>query len=127
MDLYKFALGTTSSPDRLDAMTPEVFPPDWTFTECVNPVTLASGQVRNLGWGLITWHWGFLEREMRDVLRILCPGPSAEVYLISPDNSRTFNLYQALMVWPAGEDPTADLYRDVTIEFRRPVLIEESV
>jgi hypothetical protein len=126
MALFEFSLGLTADTmDNLEDMGSEEIVPDWTYTESSNPVELANGHVRNLGFPLITWHWGFLSAADRTLLQTYCPGKSADVFVRTPVADCTFRTFQAVMVWPAGEDPSVGIYKDVTIEFRYPIEQEE--
>jgi hypothetical protein len=128
MASFEFSLGTSAEDltniENLGG-SDEIIP-DWTYTESSNPVELANGHVRNLGFPLITWHWGFLSAGDQTLLKTYCPDKSVDVYVRTPiaedDNGvYTYRTFQAVMVWPAGNDPSAGIYKDVTIEFRFPI------
>ncbi|MBE3039887.1 MAG: hypothetical protein IMZ62_13885 [Chloroflexi bacterium] len=126
MAVFEFSLGLTADMmDNLEDVGSEEIVPDWTYTESSNPVELANGHVRNLGFPLITWHWGFLSADDRTELRTFCPGKSADVFVRTPIDDCSYRTFAAVMVWPAGEDPSVGIYKDVTIEFRYAIEQEE--
>lgn len=121
---YDFEIGSTSDTVNLESLATPVEPPDFTYTEWALEVKLANGQVRGMGFPQASWIWGYITSAERTMLRSFCSGKSAMVYIKTPDNSRTYKKFQAVMVWPAGEDPTADILPDFTIEFRHLVEVE---
>ncbi len=123
MPRYGFEIGTTSTTTNLENLATPVEPPDFTYTEHPKQVPLMNGMVRGMGFPQASWIWGFITAAERAMLRTFCPGKSASVFIVTPDNSRTYKKYQAVMVWPAGEDPTVDILPDFTIEFRHLVEI----
>lgn len=136
MSRYDFEIGATQEAMvNLEEMTPAIIPPDWTYTEYAAEVRLPNGKVRGMGFPAATWHWDVLEAEERELLRAYCADKSAEVYIRTPVNETEddddgnpaldYRLFQAVMIWPAGEKPTVQKYPDFTLEFRHLVEIEE--
>lgn len=105
----------------IEALTTPLLAPAWTYSAASAQAELASGAVRDMGFPVITWHWAFLTDAQWDQLRTFCSGRSATAFIQSPDNTITDTIYQTIMVWPAGDDISAELHLDVTIEFRRCV------
>ncbi|HEY4693023.1 MAG TPA: hypothetical protein VIH16_06265 [Bellilinea sp.] len=120
MARYSFEIGATQGGMvNLESLATPIIPPDWKFAEYSDEIPLPNGKVRGVGYPLATWHWGYLEKAERTALRTFCTGKSAEVYIKTLVNdSLAYKTFRAVMVWPAGEDPTCDIYPDFTIEFR---------
>ena len=129
MASFEFSLGTSADAGHLTNIenlggSDEIIP-DWTYSD-PEGVELANGHVRVLGFALITWHWGFLSAGDQTLIKTYCADKSADVYVRTPiaeddDGVYTYRTFQAVMVWPAGNDPSAGIYKDVTIEFRFPI------
>ena len=130
MPRYSFEIGATEETMvNLESLASPIIPPAWSYTEYSNEIQLPNGKVRGMGFPKATWHWGYLEAAEREVLRALCAGKSAEVFIKTPTNEDndglSYSVFQCVMVWPAGETPTVEIYPDFTLEFRHLVEIEQ--
>lgn len=136
MARYSFEIGVSAETTvNLEELEVPLIPPAWSYTEYSSEIRLANGKVRGMGFPVATWHWDVLGADEREVLRTFCSGKSAEVFIRTPVNEHTENeedeleleyrLFQAVMVWPAGESPTVRVYPDFTLEFRHLIEIEE--
>jgi len=122
MPRYSFEIGTTQvGMVNLENLTTPVIPPDWNYSEFSDEIQLPNGRVRGVGYPTAEWRWGYLEKAERLMLRTFCVGKSAEVYIKTPINDLTYKIFTAVVVWPAGEDPSCEIFLDFTLEFRHLV------
>lgn len=98
--------------------------PDASYLPYTEPIDLASGKKRGNGFPAATWLLSGINGEQRYVLRQICPGASADVYIETLTNdydvsgNRTWIQAQAIMYWPEGEeDIQADMTSDMEIHF----------
>lgn len=130
MPRYSFEIGLSEDAmTNLESLAAPIIPPAWTYTQYPTQIQLPNGKIRGMGFPKATWHWGYLEADEREALRVFCVGKSAEVFIKTPtneDNSGlSYSVFQCIMVWPAGESPIVEIYPDFTIEFRHLVEIEQ--
>jgi hypothetical protein len=104
--------------------------PDWTFAPYSEQITKANAGVAGVGFPRASWTWKFRNDKQIEVLRALCPGASAAVYIRTPTNevdlygSPVWATFSCQMIWVAiDEDKQAGYTLDFTLEFRRLVLI----
>lgn len=122
MARYSFEIGATQAGMvNLENLATPVIPPDWDFSDYSDEITLPNGRVRGIGFPKATWRWGYIEKTERAQLRAFCAGKSANVYIKTMVNDGTYKKFSAVMVWPAGEDPSCDLYLDFALEFQHLV------
>lgn len=88
-------------------------------------VTLASGQERWIGWPVAVWEFPQLTEAQRDALRGFCSGASATVYIATLIDSagKTYDDFQAVMVWPEEEDRRAGYAFGLEIKFQALVAV----
>jgi len=116
---YSFEIGATQGGMlNLESLSTPVIPPDWSYSDYSAEVELANGKVRGMGYPTASWIWGHLEKAERTKLRTFCTGKSAEVYIKTLVNDLSYKTFRAVMIWPAGEEPTVEIYPDFTLEFR---------
>lgn len=110
-----------------DLTVPVVYPKDL-FTPWSENIELADGSKRGAGAPMAVWTWATISQAERDQLREFCTGASSTVYIKTStnDDADTRRIYQATMIWPAGEDIDFTHRRDFTIQFRNLVLQEEA-
>lgn len=130
MPRYSFEIGLTEEGmTNLENLAIPIIPPAWSYTEYPLEIQLPNGKVRGMGFPQATWHWDALKADEREALRVFCSGKSAEVYIKTPinedDNGLSYSVFQGIMVWPAGENPTVQIYPDFTIQFRHLIEIEQ--
>lgn len=122
---YVFALGAAMTPANLEALATPVFYPKSTYSPYTSVVGLSDGSTRGIGAPTATWRWGFLNRDMRDQLRSLCTGASAEVYIrtYTKDNAGAPKYFLARMTWPSIAEETDNTKAiDFVIKFTQLVL-----
>lgn len=86
-DAYLFSLSELFTP------TGDVFDPDWSFQDFAEAQELNDGTVKGQGFPIAKWRFNHISNENRAVLRSLCPGLSARVYIETPTNE--IDLYGA--------------------------------
>jgi len=98
--------------------------PDASYLPFQEPVELASGNLRGLGYPSAIWLLTGITPAQRYILRQICPGASAEVYVETMTNeydvsgNREWIQARAVMKWKTGEeDIQADKTLDLEIEF----------
>ncbi|MFA5836171.1 MAG: hypothetical protein WC837_04360 [Bellilinea sp.] len=124
MARYSFEIGLTQGGMiNLESLATPVIPPAFDFADYSDEIELPNGRVRGMGFPRATWRWGNLEQAERTQLRTFCAGKSAEVYIKTLVNDKTYKTFRAVMVWPAGEDPTCDILLDFELAFRHLVEI----
>ena len=67
-------------------------------------VRAASGRVYSQGYPSCEWIFSPLSSAQRAQLKTFCAGESANVYIKTLAADDTYKTYQAVMVWPEGED-----------------------
>jgi len=121
--LYNFVMGTLlDSMTNLELLAVPVTPPKSTYSPYSSVIELADGSKRGIGAPIATWHWGFLPRNMRDQLRVFCPGASSLIHIgtYTKDNAGELRLFQCEMIWPVTDEETETTRTvDFTIEFRQ--------
>lgn len=122
MARYSFEIGTTQAGMvNLESLATPVIPPDWSYSDYSDEIQLPNGKVRGVGYPRATWRWGYIEKIERTQLKTFCSGKSASVYIKTPVNDGTYKTFSAVIVWPAGEDPSCDIYQDFVLEFQHLV------
>ncbi len=83
------------------------------------------GGVKALGAPQAVWHWDFCRQAWRDALKVYCPGSYAIVYIETRvhDNSDSYDVFTARMIWPEEEEKDAFRRMDFDIEFRHLVAV----
>jgi hypothetical protein len=120
MSLYSFEIGLTQGGmTNLEALATKVTPPAWTYQVYSEEVELGDGSMLGSGWPTAEWHWGFIKKAEKEMLRTFCPGKSAEVYIKTYKPDRTSAVFKAIMVWPQAEDDYAERTLSFVITFRR--------
>jgi hypothetical protein len=98
--------------------------PEWTFAPFAAHLDLADGSRSGIGFPRTTWAWKHRKDVHMEVLRAICPGLSAQVYIRTPTNdtssgARVFRTFHAQMLWmPDTEDKQAGYTLEVNFEFR---------
>jgi hypothetical protein len=121
---YEFKIGTTSlNKTLLSALATPVPDPKTDYKPFVELVNLGNGKVRGMGAPTVTWSWGYLTREQRDMLRTYCTGASASVFIRTRtnDNADTYDDYSAVMIWDENEAQDATRRIGLSVTFRNLV------
>ena len=91
------------------------FEPDWSFQDFADSVDLNDGMTQGQGFPIAKWRWNHISEENRFVLRTLCPGLSANVYIHTRTNEvdiygvPVWETFSAIMKWMnTDEDKAAD-------------------
>ena len=83
--------------------------------QTTDPVDIADGSRRNVGWLRQEWHWGFLSEAQCEALRAYI----GVVYVRTRKNDGNFETYSAVLVWPEQEpEHYAGKVIDITVELR---------
>lgn len=103
--------------------------PDWTFAPFSAHVEKANAGRLGVGFPRATWTWNHRRNDHVDVLRAICPGSSAAVYIRTPTNEvdayglKEWETFSAMMLWmPEDEDKQAGYTLGFTLEFRKLVV-----
>jgi hypothetical protein len=132
MAQYLFMIGTTQAGmTNLEELAVPILPPRYTFTPFSVYSDLGNGMVRGGGWAEAKWIWNadnndYIPTKQRDQLRQFCPGASATVYIQTYINDKdsssglpdAVKKFQAVMIWPQGENRDAKVRRDFVLQFR---------
>lgn len=80
---------------------------------------LASGKVRDVGYPVITWYWGFLKQPHIDALRDYFSEASNHLFIRSHANRNEDELrcYEVYSRWPFNEEKDTNVRLDFQIEF----------
>jgi hypothetical protein len=86
-------------------------------------IVLGNGANRGVGLPVAIWHWGYLTRAQRDLLRAFCTGASATIFIETRTNDTVdvFDQFTTMMIWPLEENKDAGRRIDFVIEFRNLV------
>lgn len=95
-----YEIGTTSTTEPLaDVGITE--PERSTFEPWGSTVRLGDMNMRALGFAIATWHWrSTLSTDERETLQTYISGPSAEIYIKTPDRNLDFKTYRVIAEWP---------------------------
>lgn len=135
----EFMIGTTSSyPDFMtlsDLLSYKDVPvdPDATYAPFSSFHNNGDGSRTGIGFPFVTWHWQQRPDAHIEVLRDLCPGLSALVYIRSPLNdydiygARVWRSFRGQMLWPpVDEDKNVSRTLGFTLTFRRLIVQPEA-
>jgi hypothetical protein len=125
---YQYAIGST-----LESMqylfNLKILPPRSEFTPHSVVKMTGSGKAVGQGWATDAWDWGFISDTARTVLKSLCSGLSATVYVRTYNDSLStpaWETYRAILLWtPQSEDRQNDNRLKFSIMFRLLEKIEE--
>ena len=97
--------------------------PKSSYKPYADVIVLGNGANRGVGLPVAIWHWGYLTRAQRDLLRAFCTGASATIFIETRTNDTVdvFDQFTATMIWPADEMKDAGRRIDFVIEFRNLV------
>jgi hypothetical protein len=105
--------------------------PDASYTPHTEVVKTLSGKTKARGYPSAAWYWAVITEDQRAILREICPGASAEVYIETVTND--LDLYgdpefiqcSAIMHWtPEDEDKQAGNTLGLGIVFTHLVEVE---
>jgi hypothetical protein len=105
--------------------------PDASYTPHAEVIKTLSGKTKARGFPSAAWYWAAVTDEQREILRAICPGASAEVYIETTTNE--LDLYgnpefiqcSAIMHWtPEDEDKQAGNTLGLGIVFTHLVEVE---
>lgn len=100
-----FEIGTTlETMTNIEALTPALSVPRAPFRDFADRVTASSGRVFGRGFPFCRWLFSRLTGAQREELKSFCAGESANVYIKTLANDDVYHVYQAVMVWPQGEE-----------------------
>ena len=105
--------------------------PGWTFQPFSASYPKGDGGEAGVGFPRTTWEWQHRKDVHIEVLKALCPGLSAQVYIRTPTNKsasgvHVWRTYRSQMLWmPEDEDKQAGYTLGVTLEFRRLIIQAE--
>ena len=106
MARYQYAIGATQ--EGMQYLFELGIPaPKNSFTPFREVVSAGNGTVIGQGWGEEEWAWGFLSDTQRGVLKNLCAGLSAYVYIRTYNDSLAtpaWKDYRAIMLWTPGAE-----------------------
>jgi hypothetical protein len=94
------------------------------FEPFAEAIDLADGLVRGGGAALARWRWDFIERDLRNALRVYCSGASATIYIqtLVIDGYPTYASYIADAIWPSlTESKRGNKRTEFILEFRNLV------
>ena len=103
--------------------------PDCGYIPQAEVVKTLSGMSVARGYASASWHWNALTMEQRAILRTICPGISAQVYIETQTNELNvcgdpeFVQCSAIMHWVAGEE-IQESSRDLGLDLLFTHLIE---
>lgn len=119
MAKYQFMIGLTQN-TMTNLEDFGIFPPKSSFRVGVNRINLGDGTVRDVGYSIVIWFWGFLTLFQRDLLRQYCPGSSSHVWIRTRINDGDrYADAKAIMIWPIEEQREIGGIRiEFSIEFR---------
>ena len=105
------------------------YEPEWSFKPQSSFDDLPTGGRLALGYPVVTWKWGALRFQQRQLLKAFCTGLSTSVKIKTATNEtsagvRTFASYTAWMNWtPQQELIGINYVEQVTIIFTHCVVI----
>lgn len=121
MTFYDYKLGTTYAgltnvETITDGKAPTSVLSEWSVVS-----DKGDGLAGGHGFPTARWTFGGLEQTGIDALRAYCPGKSANIWINTRTPAGTFQVYQAVMLWP--DEPMSSrrftgVYAPFTIEFR---------
>lgn len=119
MAKYQFMIGLTKQ-TMTNVEDLGIIPPKTEFRPALERVNLGSGKVRDLGYSVVIWRWGFLTLEQREKLRDYCSDASNEVWIRTRINEEDkYADAKAIMIWPETEEREVGGIRiDFQLEFR---------
>lgn len=111
-----YKIGTTyAGLTSLDQLTTPLVNPRSEGLQTSDPVDIADGSRRSIGWLRQAWHWGFMSEAQCEALR----GYIGTVYVRTRKNDGNFETYSAVLVWPEQEpEHYAGKVIDLTVELR---------
>ena len=102
MAIHNFEISATTAAANVETLTttPNMAPKSEPLGY-VDTVKMASGHSVDRGFPVAVWEWGFIPADLFNALRVICPGPSANVYIrtLSEDYS-TYAYYTGIMNFP---------------------------
>ena len=113
-----------------DLFTPAggAYDPDWSFQDFASSVETNDGMIIGQGFPVAKWRFNHISEENRAVLRTLCPGLSASVYIHTKTNERdiygeVWGTFSAVMRWmDTDEDKAANETLGMILTFTHLVL-----
>lgn len=87
------------------------------FSDYAKSATIQDGNTRALGFPQAVWYCGYLTSAQFDVIRAICPGASANVYIATMNNDREFVRYSAIMKLPEKYEIRNNIPKDFEITF----------
>lgn len=125
----QYAMATTEEglvPDGYLFMLKVTTPRSDPYIPASKVYELANGGVRTAGVGLAAWSWAFISLTERNILRALCPGAFAEIYIRTLDENNAWANMRGKMFWPTkGEVYNNDQSINLTIGFKIFEVFEE--
>jgi len=121
MAVYDFEIGETEvGMVNVEELTVPVFAPKSSYKRYQVEVDLGDLTVRGFGRPSATWRWGFLTLAQRDQLKEFCPNASNRIFIQTKqrDDTEEYVVFEAVMVWPEGEEVTAGRVLDFVVAFR---------
>ncbi len=106
-----------------------VFDPDWSFQDFAAAIDLNDGSTQGQGFPIAKWRWNHISEANRAVLRALCPGLSANVYIRTKTNDldlygvAVWETFSAVMKWTeTDEDKAAEETLGMILTFTHLVM-----
>lgn len=108
MSIYDYALGTSFPPTNIETLLtlpgfPNGLVPRGRFYEASILSDRLDGHRSGHGWPYAIWVFDVLTQDMVNILRTICPGYSANVYLRTRNNTGAFADYSGIMLWPTQD------------------------
>lgn len=119
---YEFKISTTEEGLTL-LQTLGVSTPRYDYSLFAGEIVLGDGSARGVGFPVAVWHWAFIQSAERAILRGLCPGKSAQVFIRTLKDDNTWANFEAIMIWPNSEERQAGRVIGFTLEFRNLVAV----
>ena len=115
-----FEIGTTiGTLVNVEDLVPALCPPRATPPGLSQRIERADGNAKGVGWVACHWSWDYLEQDEYNKLRTYCPDTSAKVVIQTKQEDGTYDTFDATLVWPSGAIRELNVWRDITIEFRK--------
>ena len=109
-------LGSLVNVENLD---PALCPPRATPPGLSQRIEVADGNAKGVGWTACAWVWDYLEPAEYNLLKTYCPNTSSVVVIQTKKEDGTYGTFNATMIWPPGPTRELNVWRDITIEFRK--------
>jgi hypothetical protein len=106
--VYSYALGTSNPPTNLetlliDSKFPRGLVPKGYYAPASVFVDRLDGHISGHGAAQATWTFDILTAAQVAILRTICPGYSANVFLTTRIDDNSFDTFSGIMIWPAAE------------------------